>query len=386
MKRMCLIAGVVALLAGCGKKGETVSAEGPRPTPAAAGKPGQVILPSDSPKLAQIKVLDVGEELVPLDEVDAPGKIEVNPNRVSNVTLPVTGKITSVLVKLGDPVTEGQPLVTIESPDADAAMAAYLQAGAGITQAKANLQKAQVDYDRVKDLFEHMAIAQKEVANAENNLTQAKAALEQAQAISKQAVRKLEILGLKKDEFAQKVTVRAPISGKILDIKVAAGEYRSDTNAPVLIIADLSTVWVASDVPENAIRLIQIGEHLEIQLEAYPNQKFNARVTRIADTVDPTTRTIKVRAEINNAGGRLRPEMFGRIRHVDSVQRLPVIPAGALVQGDGQNTVYLEQSRGTFQSTVVQVGNRVGDRVAILKGIKAGDRVVVDGVMLLKSY
>ena len=102
MKKFYLLAGVIALLAGCAKKTEAVSAGGPEAAPAQSSKPGHVVLPPDSPKLSQIRVEEVVSAAVPLDEVDAPGKIEVNPNRVSNVTLPVTGRIVSVLVHLGD--------------------------------------------------------------------------------------------------------------------------------------------------------------------------------------------------------------------------------------------------------------------------------------------
>ncbi len=123
------------------------------------------------------------------------------------------------------------------------------------------------------------------------------------------------MLGLKPGVFGQKVTVSAPISGKVLEMSVTAGEYRNDTTAPVMTIADLSTVWGRSDVPESAIRFIQPGEPIDVQLTAYPGETFHGRVTRIADTVDPQTRTIKVRAEMSNAHERLRPEMFGTIRH-----------------------------------------------------------------------
>ena len=160
-------------------------------------------------------------------------------------------------------------------------------------------------------------MAKKDVLTAENALAQSKAAVEQSQALLDQSDRRLQMLGLKPGSFGQKVTVPAPISGKILDMAVAAGEYHNDTNAPVMTIADLSTVWVASDVTESDIRLIEVGERIDVSLSAYPGETFHGRVTRIADTVDPQTRTVKVRAEMDNARGRLRPSdkcngMLGR--------------------------------------------------------------------------
>ena len=122
-----LILAAAALLGGCSKKADPA----PEP-PKVAANPGEVILPADSPKLKLIKVESVGAVAIPVDEVDAPGKIEVNPNRVSRVVTPVAGRIIQVYVKLGDAVKEGQPVATIESPDADVAISAFLQADSAL--------------------------------------------------------------------------------------------------------------------------------------------------------------------------------------------------------------------------------------------------------------
>jgi membrane fusion protein, heavy metal efflux system len=124
---------------------------------------------------------------------------------------------------------------------------------------------------------------------------------------------------------------------------------------------------------------------VDLQLEAFPDRVFHARVKRIADTVDPTTRTIKVQAELANPGGQLRPEMFGRIRHVESIKSMPVIPLTAVVQGAGQDVVYRATANNVFERTPVTLGIRLNDQVAVSSGLHAGDRVVTDGVMLLKA-
>jgi cobalt-zinc-cadmium efflux system membrane fusion protein len=375
---------LAVLLCACSK---------PRETPtAAAAAPGEqrladgtVVIPPGSPKLAEIKTDMVQTARVPFDEVISPGKIETNPNLVSRVALPLTGRVSSVLVKLGDSVKRGEPILTIEAPDADAAVSAYLQGQAAITQAKANLNKAQADYDRSSDLFEHNAVAKKDVLTAENALAQAKAALDTAEANLEQFDRKLKLLGLKPNAFGQKVTVTAPISGKVLDMTIVAGEYRNDTNTPVMTIADLSTVWVSSDVPESQIRFIDPGERIDVELTAYPGETFHGRVTRIADTVDPQTRTIKVRAEMDNARGKLRPEMYGTIRHTDAMRTLPVVPVGAVLQGDGKTVVWVEQAPGRFRPVEVKTGERTGGNLPVLSGLQAGTRIVVDGAMLLRA-
>jgi len=344
-----------------------------------------VVLPQDSPMLKQIRRERIVLKDLPTDEIVAPGKIETNPNRVSKVVLPVAGRVTAVLVKTGDAVTKDQPLLTIQSPDADAAMSAYLSAKATETQSEVALTKAQADLDRVKDLFDHDAVAKKDVQAAESALAQAEASLEQARAAREQTRRRLTVLGLSTTGFDQQVVVRAPLSGKVLELSVVPGEFRNDTTAPLMTIADLSTVWVTSQVPESYIRFVQVGERVEISLVAYPGERFEGRVSRVSDTVDPQTRTVKVQAELDNRNGRLRPEMFGSIHHIEGTARTPVVPVGAVIHNGEQATLFVETAPGRFESRKVTLGPPAGDVVRVVAGVSPGDSVVVDGAMLLQG-
>ncbi|MCE5309979.1 MAG: efflux RND transporter periplasmic adaptor subunit [Acidobacteriales bacterium] len=369
---------------GCDRKTSGPRADSPVPA-VVQMDPNRVNLAPDSPQLSRLQTGAVELAEVPVDPVTSPGKVEANPNRTAHVLLPVAGRVRSVEVRIGDYVKQGQTLLTVESPDVDAAISAYMQAQAAVTQARAALVKAQADADRARDLFEHRAVAQKEVLNAEALLAQSKAALDQALAGGEQCRRRLQILGVRPGQFGQSVAVLAPISGKILDMSVVPGEYRNDTSSPLVTIADLGSVWVTADVPETSIRYIQLGERLDVDFEAYPGESFRGRVTRIADVVDPQTRTIKVRAEIANRDGRFRPEMFCRIRHSEALERKPVVPASAVVMQEGKNVVWRLMAPGSFERVAVQTGVHMGDRVAILSGLSAGDKVVVDGTMLLKT-
>jgi len=152
-----------------------------------------------------------------------------------------------------------------------------------------------------------------------------------------------------------------------------------------MTIADLSTVWVTSQVPESYIRFVQVGERVEISLIAYPGETFEGRVARIADTLDPATRSVKVQAELDNRQGRLRPEMYGSIHHVESTKDMLVVPGSAIVQEDEQTVVFVEQSPGQFKERQVSLGKPAGDVVRVLSGLEPGDIVAVDGVMLLKG-
>ena len=175
------------------------------------------------------------------------------------------------------------------------------------------------------------------------------------------------------------------VTGKVLELSVVPGEFRNDATAPVMTIADLSTVWVTSQVPESYIRFVQLGERVEISLVAYPGESFEGRVSRIADTVDPQTRTVRVQAELQNPNGRLRPEMYGSIHHIENTAAVPVIPASAVLQDGPRSVVFVEESPGRFVERTVSLGKPDGNRVRVVGGVSAGDSVVIDGGMLLKG-
>jgi cobalt-zinc-cadmium efflux system membrane fusion protein len=382
-----LIIAVLVLAAGeaC-RKAETADSP-PKAELRPSGDPlageAKIVIPPGSPLLDQIVVETVRSAGVSVNEVSAPGRIEFDVSRVGRIHLPVSGRVERVLVRQGDAVKAGQSVLTIDSPEAEEAVSANRQALAAIMQARSTLARATADRDRTADLFEHKAAAKKEVLAAENDLALAQAATDQAEAAREQARRRLEILGLGRGESGSQLTIAAPLSGKVIELSVTAGEYRNDTSEPVMTVADLSTIWVTSEIPETSIRLIEVGERIQIELVAYPGEVFEARVTRIADTLDPKTRTIQVRAELANPSGRLRPGMFGRIRHMHPATSVPVVPARAVFHRGSDACVFVERGPGSFERVRVSLGTDGGGRIPVLAGIKAGDRIVVGGVMLL---
>ena len=384
---LALAAGV----AGCTGEGNAPAAAS-APAPVSSGNfavetiGGEVIVPPGSPQAAQLKTEPVSMRDLAVDEVTAPGRIGIDPNRSSRLLLPVAGRVVAVLAKVGDSVEGGQPVLAVDSPDADAAIAAALQAEAAERQAQAALGKSDADLARTTELYEHHAVAQKDLLGAQNDQAQARAALETARAALQQTRRKLELLDLKlSGESRQLVRVRAPISGKVLEVNVAPGEYRNDTGTALMTIADLSRVWIASDVPESAIRFIHVGERVTITMVAYPTEELEGRVARIADVLDPQTRTVKVYVDMANPGGRFRPEMFVTIRHTGAPRPTPVLPIGAVVQEYGHPIVFLERTPGRFERREVVLGPRAGAFMPIVSGVRAGERVVVDGGVLLKD-
>ena len=385
-RHLCILFGALGLLtlAACGKRTEA-AAEAEASSSPAPPPPGLVVLNPESPEARQMIVEQVHTIPLPANEVTAPARIQLNPNRVGHAVLPVPGRITRVLVKLGDSVRKGQPVVMIDSPSIGDAEAAFIQAQSGVHQAELALAKADADMNRLTILFERGAAPEKEVLAARTTLALARDSLEQAQSVREQARRRIELLGLKAGQLQQQVTVEAPLAGKVLSIDVVEGEYHNEISTSLLTIADLGHVWATSDVPESQIRFCRIGGNAELELIAFPGETFRARVTRIADTVDKETRTIQVSAELENAAGRLRPEMYGRLRYSGSLVPTPWAPEDAVVESNGKDFVFVEQSPGRFQAVQVELGPRHEKGFAILKGLKPGDRVVTQGAVYLKA-
>jgi len=392
---MVLVCGL-AVLSGCDRsRAERSSADQQRSSTAPSSPAAQdvqlVVVPPDSPRFKQLRIEPVREQTLPIDELIAPARVVINPNRISRVLPPVQGRVLAVSVKLGDAVAEGQPLVTLNSPDADAAISTYVQADAALRQAKVTLTKTDTDLERARKLLEFQGISEKDLLAAQNDAATARAALESAQAALALALRKLALLGLNPSDLQQAVVVRAPIVGVVTDISVVPGDYRAavssaaDVTTPLMSIADLSTVWVSSDVPEPFMRHIRIGDSVEIALVAYPGEKFTGRVARVGSTLDPQSRTLKVYVDLPNPTRRFVPEMFGTMRHAGTPRLLSVVPAAAIVQEYGRSEVFVERAPGQFERRVVTTGIRTGDLVAITSGLEANSRVIVDGAILLRG-
>jgi cobalt-zinc-cadmium efflux system membrane fusion protein len=385
----------LSLSSGCSRSDDArPGAEERHPSVASSSTQSQgmplVVVPTDSPQFKQLRIEPVREQAFPTDEVVAPARVVINPNRISRVVPPVQGRVLAVSVKLGDTVAEGQPLVTLNSPDADAAISTYLQADATLRQAKVTLAKTETDLERARKLLEFQGISEKDALAAQNDAATARAALENAEA-ARALLRKLSLYGLKPSDLQQPVVVRAPIAGVVTDISVVPGDYRAavafatDVTTPLMSIADLSTVWVSSDVPELFLQLIHIGEQVEISFVAYPGEKFTGRVARVGSSLDPQTRTLKVHVDLPNPQRRFVPEMFGTMRHAGPSRPFPVVPASAIVQEYGRSEVFVERGPGQFERRVVTTGVRAGERVAITSGLDVNSRVIVDGAILLRG-
>lgn len=370
----------------CRRATVTAAAASTSPAPAAARptRSGSSIrFDPASPQLERILVVPAESIVIATDELDAPARIEAVPTKMARLALPVAGRVRGVAVAIGDTVTAGQPLVTIETPELSALTASWRQAQADIRQRQAAQAKADEDVRRARDLLEHRGIARKEVMAAETEQAFASAAVDQAQAAQDDVERRMRLLGLDPRRPGDWLTLRAPMPGQVVEMSVAQGEYRHDSSAPVLTVADLRTVWVTASVPERALARVRRGQRVIVSLAAFPDESFAASVTRVPAMLDPDTRTGKVIAELPNPHGQFRPEMFARVRYEGPPRAVIRIPLGAIVHTDSRAIVFVEQRRGLFERRAVTLGPRQGESVVITTGLSQGDRVVVGGTMLL---
>lgn len=352
--------------------------------PAGREQSGDVIrFDPASPQLERLRVAPVADAVLPTDEFDVPGTIEPLPTRVARLALPMPGRIRTVSVTLGDRVRQGQLLLTIETPDVSELQAAHRQARAEVAQRQAARAKAEADLDRARDLLANRAIAQKEVLTAETEAAAATAALEQAHAAQDDIARRLRLFGVVDDGRGVSAGVRSPLAGEVIEMTASPGEYRSDTAAPVVAVADLARVWVVASVPERAVGRIQAGQPVSVIVAAYPDVPFEGRISRIAGAVEPDTRSIRVMADLENRDGRLKAGMFARVRYTGPARAVVTVPAAAIVQDEGRTSVFVERAPGEFERRDVGVGPRRDADVVITSGLATGDRVVVDGTMLL---
>ena len=373
----------ITLLYGCSRHAPAEKAAD-SDAPVVSGT--HIRLPENSPQLSRLQTIAAVAEHVPQVDLAFPGKVEADPRRVSHIALPVTGRIRQVLVNVGDSVRQGQPVLTVDSPDAATAMSTYRQAQANVALSKANLAKADADLTRTRDLESHGAAPQKDVLAADAVQVQSQAALTQAQASLDESLKRMEVFGIKPGNVIdQLITIHSTVTGKVIEIAAVGGEFRNDTSTPFLTIADLSVVWVSADAPEDRLRFVRIGSTVAVKLTAYPDETFTARVARIGDVVDPQTRTIKVRAELESTRA-ISSDMFAEIRLSQGSVELPVIPRAALLESQGKTSVFVERSRGDFEEVPVSVAWQGPDRLAISQGIHPGDRVVNGGGMLLRGY
>jgi cobalt-zinc-cadmium efflux system membrane fusion protein len=331
--------------------------------------------------------------------IPATGKILVPENRVAMIGPVNAGRIVRLYAGQGTRVRKGQKLADLESADIDQAEADYLKALAdyenALRSSAAEVKLAQENYDRNKLLYEQKITAGKNLQAAEHDLEVAKAAGENSVNGTKAALtaarRHLLILGLnnatidalaKKTDLAAVFSLNAPIDGVVVERNATVGASVG-TDANLFKIIDLSQVWIDANVFEKDLQRVRPGQEVRLTVPAFPQSTFTGRVIFVDNVVDPETRTVKVRTEVANPDGRLKPDMFANVQIVTNVNRAAIsIPQAAVLNDEGKSIVFVAEGSG-YTKRQVQAGIQNNDRVEIVDGLNAGDKVVVKGNYLL---
>jgi membrane fusion protein, heavy metal efflux system len=330
----------------------------------------------------------------------ATGKILVSENRVAVIGPVHEGRIVSLYAGQGSRVKKGQKLADLESADIDDAEADYLKALADYENARrtsvAEVKLAQATYDRTKMLYEKTITAGKNLETAEHDLEVAKASAASSVAGTKATLtaarRRLLILGLKEsviDALASKpnlersvFSLTSPIEGIVVERNATIGATVG-TDANLFKIIDISRVWIDANVFEKDLERVRFGQEVKVAVPAFPGSSFSGRVILVSSVVDPDTRSVKVRTEVPNPDGRLKPDMFANVQIITDLHRAAIsIPQSAVLK-DGDKTVVFVAEGSGYKKRAVIVGIQGNDRIEIVDGLNAGDKVVVKGNYLL---
>jgi Cu(I)/Ag(I) efflux system membrane fusion protein len=342
----------------CGMKLEPVYSEPEKPAP--AGSAGAVHIAPDQQELLGVTYGTAEYETV-TDTLRASARVVLDETRIAKVQPRLEGWIDQVFVDFaGKLIRKGDPLLTFYSPEAFATQQEYLLA----VKAQHTMHENPVH----------------EMADSTNNLV----------AAAKKRLELWDITAPQLEQIArtgqaiQNLTLEAPMGGFVME-RNAFPKQHMTAETVLYTIADLSTVWVIADVFEYEAANVRLNQPAVLTLTAMPGRAYHGRVSYILPQVDPTTRTLKVRVAFDNPGFALKPDMYGEVQLQSGGGRRLVVPQSAVLNSGDRLTVFLGRGNGDFESRQVTLGAQTGDRVEILSGLRAGDRVVTSGNFLLDS-
>lgn len=322
------------------------------------------------------------------------GKVAVDEDHSTPVFSPYAGRVTKLLAKPGESVTQGQPLFTIEAADTVQAQNDFITAMTSQNKAKSALELADIQYRRAKDLYEGRAIPLKDYQQAEATQVQAQNDLRSAVTALEAANNKLRILGFtdetiktfqNKGTINPEITIYAPLSGTVVQRKVGPGQYVSaGASDPVFVIGDLSTVWLTAFVRESDAALVSVGQDITVNVMALPGRPLTAKINYVAAAIDPNTRRLLVRATIDNKDGLLKPEMFANVTIYSAGDRAaPAVPKQALIYEGDQVRIWVAREDKSVELRQIKIGLINGNLVEVTSNLKPGEQIVVKGSLFI---
>lgn len=385
--RALIAAACVFMLAACGESRQPTDAK-----PAATSQPGSPsggapAAAAEDPMLVNVKpeMLErFKSQAVALHELasvqEVAGRIEANEQKVTRIGAAVTGRVVDVLVDVGDRVARGQAMAQVSSPELSQAQLAYLRA-------HANRELAERAEDRAQQLLRADVIGSAELQRRQSELAIATAEL-------KAAADQLQLMGVPADAVARlrqqgnlvsQAAVTSTLAGTVIERKVSQGQV-AQPGDPLFTVADLTRVWVVGGLPEQTARAVQVGQQVEVQVPALgQQQRWTGRIVFVGDTVNPETRTVAIRTEVENTGRSLKPQMLATMRISAAAEKTLAIPQTAVVREQDKDHVYVEEKAGQYRLTPVRLQPAVNGLRPVTEGVREGQRVVVEGAFHLNN-
>lgn len=316
---------------------------------------------------------------------DFPGTVVPNQHALADITTLVRGRVVDVYADLGKQVKGGELLAVLYSSELGMAQSTYLKA-------KAKLYVAERAYQRAQSLLKEKVIGLAESQRREGDLISARAEKREAQD-------RLRLLGMtdeliasldRDQQIRSYVPILAPFDGRVIARDLTRGEV-VETTERLFQVADLSDVWVAANIPEKDIPFIHTNDVVskqlvEVRVKAYPDRVFKGKITYVGDVLEPSTRTMRLRLELPNPDGKLKPEMFATIRvYSDPEPGMLTLPEAAVQRERSRLFVFVQREPGTFEVRDVKVSESNGQVVKVYDGLTEGELVVTNGAFVLKS-
>jgi len=357
--------------------------EAPATANTSAGDPvtAQSVVISET-QLSSVKVEPVGERLFPIEK-EAVGSIDFNEEMSTPVFTNYQGRIIELFARVGDEVTKGQRLFTLDSPD-------LIQAESTLISAAGVLDLTTRALNRSKGLYETRAISQRD-------LEQATADQQSAEGAFKAARDSVRLFGKSEADIDRIVADRrldpvlvipSPISGRVTARNGAPGLFVQPGNPPApYTVTDISTMWMLANVAETDVPALRVDQQVTVKVKAFPDRVFDGRIATIAQMVDPNTHRALVRSEIADPHHELRSGMFANfvIRTGEPVRSVAVPLNGVVREGDGTMTVWVTTDRRHFVKRTVKIGLQPDGYHQILEGVQAGELVATDGAVFLSN-
>jgi cobalt-zinc-cadmium efflux system membrane fusion protein len=373
---------ISGLLMACQSKQDEAANPPSSEETAPSGRSDMIVLPKESPTLALLRTERVGFRAIRLSLKAQGGKILPNENRLAHLGARVPGRIVAVYANLGDRVKSGDRLLLLDSP-------AFGEAQLDYRKTRTAVRVTEKALERARALLERGAIGAGEYQRREADYENARADLYEAEeklhllGMTEQEIQRLADQELPHAEVAQ-VFLRAPFSGEVIERNATVGEV-VDPNKTLFTVADLSTVWVRADFPEQQAGRVQPGLGVEVRVAAYPDIVFRGAVTYVGAMIDPATRTVMARSDLPNPDRRLRPEMFAEVTLLTPEQSVLAVPRSAVQQLGNRTVVFAARESRRFEAVEVTLGASSSGYIEIKTGLHDGDEVVTEGSYALKS-